>query len=159
MKKTRKFYSEVQSEGGEGAHPGMNHLDRIGGEARRPPDDDGGLQAAGDGNCAAQPCLVRECDLSADLAGLSLSDHHRDWMSYEYWPGGYRTRWIPFCVGALEDALASFGKPETFNTDEGSQFISNAFTVVLRAAEIKMRMDGWGRLDGQCLNRAAMVLY
>jgi putative transposase len=50
-----------------------------------------------------------------------------------------------FCVEALEDALARFGKPEIFNTDQGSQFTSNAFTGVLRAAEIKISMDGRGR--------------
>ena len=50
-----------------------------------------------------------------------------------------------FCVEALEDALARFGKPEIFNTDQGSQFTSNAFTGVLREAEIKISMDGRGR--------------
>ena len=50
-----------------------------------------------------------------------------------------------FCVEALEEALARFGKPEIFNTDQGSQFTSNAFTGVLRAAEIKISMDGRGR--------------
>jgi putative transposase len=50
-----------------------------------------------------------------------------------------------FCVEALKDALARFGKPEIFNTDQGSQFTSNAFTGVLRAAEIKISMDGRGR--------------
>src|SRR3546814_6496204 len=52
-----------------------------------------------------------------------------------------------FCVEALEDALARFGKPEIFNTDQGSQFTSNAFTGVLRAAEIKISMDGRGRSE------------
>lgn len=50
-----------------------------------------------------------------------------------------------FCVEALEEALACFGKPEIFNTDQGSQFTSNAFTGVLRATEIKISMDGRGR--------------
>jgi len=50
-----------------------------------------------------------------------------------------------FCVEALLDALARHGKPEIFNTDQGSQFTSNAFTGVLRAAEIKISMDGRGR--------------
>ena len=50
-----------------------------------------------------------------------------------------------FCVEALEEALARFGKPEIFNTDQGSQFASNAFTGVLRAAEIKISIDGRGR--------------
>ena len=50
-----------------------------------------------------------------------------------------------FCVDALKAALASHGKPEIFNTDQGSQFTSNAFTGVLREAEIKISMDGRGR--------------
>jgi len=50
-----------------------------------------------------------------------------------------------FCVGALEDALARFGRPEIFNTDQGSQFTSLAFTSVLRDAEVRISMDGRGR--------------
>ncbi len=50
-----------------------------------------------------------------------------------------------FCVEALQDALARYRKPEIFNTDQGSQFTSQAFTGVLRAAEVKISMDGRGR--------------
>src|SRR3546814_13255354 len=50
-----------------------------------------------------------------------------------------------FCVAALEEALARFGKPEIFNTDQGSQFTSFAFTTVLRAADVRISMDGRGR--------------
>jgi len=50
-----------------------------------------------------------------------------------------------FCVAALEEALARFGKPEIFNTDQGSQFTSATFTDTLRAAGIKISMDGRGR--------------
>jgi putative transposase len=50
-----------------------------------------------------------------------------------------------FCVEALEEALTRFGKPEIFNTDQGSQFTSTAFTDVLRRNEIKISMDGRGR--------------
>jgi transposase InsO family protein len=39
-----------------------------------------------------------------------------------------------FCVTALEEAIARFGKPEIFNTDQGSQFTSFAFTNTLRDA-------------------------
>ena len=52
---------------------------------------------------------------------------------------------VGFCVAALEEALARFGKPEIFNTDQGSQFTSEAFTGVLLAAGIKVSMDGRGR--------------
>jgi putative transposase len=50
-----------------------------------------------------------------------------------------------FCVSALEEALARFGKPEIFNTDQGSQFTSTAFTGTLEAAGIRISMDGRGR--------------
>ena len=50
-----------------------------------------------------------------------------------------------FCLAALEDALARHGTPEIFNTDQGSQFTSAAFTGMLAAAGIKISMDGRGR--------------
>jgi len=50
-----------------------------------------------------------------------------------------------FCVEALKEALAHYGKPEIFNTDQGSQFTSFAFTGVLQAAEVQISMDGRGR--------------
>jgi putative transposase len=50
-----------------------------------------------------------------------------------------------FCVEAVEEALARHGKPEIFNTDQGSQFTSAAFTGTLAAAGIAISMDGRGR--------------
>src|SRR5208337_3669950 len=50
-----------------------------------------------------------------------------------------------FCVAALEDALARYGKPEIFNTDQGSQFTSAAFTGVMIEAGVRVSMDGRGR--------------
>ena len=50
-----------------------------------------------------------------------------------------------FCLSALEEALARFGKPEIFNTDQGGQFTSLAFTDRLPAAGIRVSMDGRGR--------------
>jgi putative transposase len=49
-----------------------------------------------------------------------------------------------FCVETLEDALARHGKPEVFNTDQGSQFTGAAFTGLLAASDIKISMDGKG---------------
>jgi len=49
-----------------------------------------------------------------------------------------------FCVAALEEALARHGKPEIFNTDQGSQFTSEDFTRVLIDNQIKISMDGKG---------------
>jgi len=52
---------------------------------------------------------------------------------------------VSLCVSALEEALARFGRPEIFNTDQGSQFTSAVFTGVLAAAGIRISMDGRGR--------------
>ncbi len=49
-----------------------------------------------------------------------------------------------FCIEALEEALARYGKPEIFNTDQGSQFTSIDFTRVLKDAEVAISMDGKG---------------
>ena len=50
-----------------------------------------------------------------------------------------------FCVEALEEALACYGAPEIFNTDQGAQFTSEAFTDVLKAHGVAISMDGKGR--------------
>jgi putative transposase len=50
-----------------------------------------------------------------------------------------------FCVAALDEALSRYGTPEIFNTDQGAQFTSAAFTDRLAAAGIKISMDGRGR--------------
>ena len=49
------------------------------------------------------------------------------------------------CVTALEQAIAGFGRPEIFNTDQGSQFTSFAFTNTLQQTGIRVSMDGRGR--------------
>jgi putative transposase len=50
-----------------------------------------------------------------------------------------------FCVEALEEAITRYGRPEIFNTDQGSQFTSAEFTGVLKAHDIRISMDGKGR--------------
>ena len=50
-----------------------------------------------------------------------------------------------FCVEALQEALTRFGRPEIFNTDQGSQFTAEAFTDVLKANAVAISMDGKGR--------------
>ena len=52
---------------------------------------------------------------------------------------------VAFCLEALDEALARFGKPEVFNTDQGSQFTSAEFTGRLERAGIRISMDGRGR--------------
>ena len=50
-----------------------------------------------------------------------------------------------FCVEALEEAMSKFGRPEIFNTDQGSQFTSAEWIKVLKDAGIAISMDGKGR--------------
>jgi putative transposase len=51
-----------------------------------------------------------------------------------------------FCVEAVEEAIGRFGPPEIFNTDQGAQFTSQAFTNLLKDHDIKISMDGRGRV-------------
>ncbi len=50
-----------------------------------------------------------------------------------------------FCIEALNEAIAKYGTPEIFNTDQGAQFTSEDFTRILKESEIKISMDGKGR--------------
>lgn len=50
-----------------------------------------------------------------------------------------------FCVEALNEALTKYGTPEIFNTDQGAQFTSSAFTKVLESRGVRLSMDGRGR--------------
>ncbi len=59
-----------------------------------------------------------------------------------------------FCVEALEEAIARYGAPEVFNTDQGAQFTSEAFTSALKAHGVRISMDGKGRwLDNVYVER------
>jgi putative transposase len=49
-----------------------------------------------------------------------------------------------FCVSALESVLRRHGRPEVFNTDQGSQYTGAAFTGVLKAHQVTLSMDGKG---------------
>jgi putative transposase len=61
---------------------------------------------------------------------------------------------VEFCVEALQEALARFGHPEIFNSDQGSQFTSSAFTGVLQQAGVRISMDGRGRwMDNVLIER------
>jgi len=50
-----------------------------------------------------------------------------------------------FCIGCLETALQKYGSPEIFNSDQGGQFTSSAFTDVLKQHHVQISMDGRGR--------------
>lgn len=52
-----------------------------------------------------------------------------------------------FCIEALEEALRRYGKPDIFNTDQGAQFTSKAFTDLLKNNSVSISMDGRGRVQ------------
>ena len=52
---------------------------------------------------------------------------------------------VDFCISALNEAIEKYGSPEIFNTDQGSQFTSDAFIDVLKSNGIQISMDGKGR--------------
>ena len=56
-----------------------------------------------------------------------------------------------FCVDALQEAITRYGKPEIFNTDQGSQFTSLDFTQVLKDHQIAISMDGKGYVNHEKL--------
>ncbi len=59
-----------------------------------------------------------------------------------------------FCVEAAEEAIVRYGAPEVFNTDQGAQFTSEAFTGALKAHGVRISMDGKGRwLDNAYVER------
>jgi len=59
------------------------------------------------------------------------------------------------CIETLNLALAKYGKPDIFNSDQGSQFTSNDFTEILKNGGISISMDGRGR----CLDNAKMERF
>jgi len=59
-----------------------------------------------------------------------------------------------FCVEALKEALARYGVPGIFNSDQGAQFTSTGFTEVLLDAKVRISMDGRGRwIDNRMIER------
>ncbi len=61
---------------------------------------------------------------------------------------------VEFCIEALEEAIKTYGPPEIFNTDQGSQFTGPRFTQSLRDANVRLSMDGRGRwLDNVFIER------
>lgn len=65
-----------------------------------------------------------------------------------------KSRDADFCFAALKEALTKYGAPEILNTDQSSQFTSGAWIDVLRAAKVKISMDGKGRwIDNRMIER------
>ena len=88
---------------------------------------------------------------SADITYIPMAKGFLYLIAIMDWHSRYVLSWqlsntmdVDFCVQALEEALCK-GQPEIFNTDQGSQFTSDAFTGALRDQGIQVSMDGKGR--------------
>jgi len=104
------------------------------------------------------PYLLRDVTVShinqvwsADITYIPMPHGFMYLVAVMDWFSRYVLSWrlsntldVDFCLEALEEAL-SYGKPEIFNTDQGSQFTSLAFTGRLSKEQIKISMDGRGR--------------
>jgi putative transposase len=98
---------------------------------------------------------------SADITYVPLARGFMYLVAVLDWHSRYVLSWelsntldSGFCVAALEAALAQRRRPEIFNTDQGAQFTSQAFTSVLLGAGVAISMDGRGRaLDNVFIER------
>ncbi|MCF6314093.1 MAG: IS3 family transposase [Verrucomicrobiales bacterium] len=96
-----------------------------------------------------------------DITYIPLGDSHVYLCVVMDWSSRYVISWRlsnsldkAFCIECLEEAIQKEGSPEIFNTDQGSQFTSEAFTDVLTSHGIKISMDGKGRaLDNVMIER------
>jgi putative transposase len=105
------------------------------------------------------PYLLRGLDISrpdqvwaTDITYIRLNRGFAYLVAVMDWYSRYVLSWelsltleTDFCLEALRNAL-KLGKPEIFNTDQGCQFTSEAFTGILKAEEIMISMDGRGRV-------------
>jgi putative transposase len=97
---------------------------------------------------------------SSDLTYVPLRQGFMYLVAVIDWYSRYVLAWAlsntlegAFCLEALQQALC-LGKPEVWNTDQGSQFTADAYTATLEAAEIRISMDGKGRaLDNIFIER------
>ena len=88
---------------------------------------------------------------AADITYIPMARGFLYLVAIMDWYSRYVVAWnlsntldVDFCVGALEEALSK-GRPEVFNTDQGSQFTSEAFTGLLEQHGVRISMDGKGR--------------
>lgn len=89
---------------------------------------------------------------SADITYLRVPGGHLYLMGIIDWYSRKIVSWtlsnsmdVRFCLEALQSAIYTHGKPEIFNTDQGSQFTSDAFIECLESNGIRISMDGKGR--------------
>ena len=89
---------------------------------------------------------------SSDITYLRIERGFAYLVAVIDWHSRYVLAWrlsntmdTAFCVEALAEAIQHYGTPEIFNTDQGSQFTSEAFTGLLKKHQIRISMDGKGR--------------
>lgn len=114
------------------------------------------------------PYLLRKLDIiesdqvwCTDITYIPVGRSHVYLTAVMDWSSRYVISWqlsnsldASFCVECLEDALEIEGDPKIFNTDQGSQFTSDAFTGKLKERGIQISMDGKGRaLDNRMIER------
>lgn len=114
------------------------------------------------------PYLLRDLSIErsnqvwcTDITYIALGTSHVYLVAVMDWSSRYVISWrlcnsldATFCLECLEEALEKEGCPEIFNTDQGSQFTSDAFTGTLNKHGIKISMDGRGRaLDNRMIER------
>lgn len=117
---------------------------------------------------AVYPYLLRDVAIervnqawSADITSIPLAHGFAYLVAIVDWYSRKVLAWrisntldAGFCVDCLRQALADFGVPEIFNSDQGCQFTSDAFTGVLKQHGIAISMDGRGRaLDNVFIER------
>lgn len=113
------------------------------------------------------PYLLRDVEIvrpnqvwSTDITYIPLANGFMYLVAVIDWYSRYILDWRLsntmdgiFCIDALEQALTG-GRPEIFNSDQGSQFTARAFTEILEAAAVRISMDGRGRaLDNIFIER------
>lgn len=114
------------------------------------------------------PYLLRGMDItranqvwSADITYLPMARGFCYLMAIMDWASRKVLAWrlsntlgASFCTEALEEAIRKYGVPEIFNTDQGSQFTSDAFIGILESHDVNISMDGKGRwLDNVFIER------
>ena len=114
------------------------------------------------------PYLLRGMDITranqvwaADITYLPMARGFCYLMAIMDWASRKVLAWrlsntldASFCTEALEEAIRKYGTPEIFNTDQGSQFTSDAFIGILESHDINISMDGKGRwLDNVFIER------
>ena len=115
------------------------------------------------------PYLLRKCKIerpnqvwSTDITYTAVAGHRLfvigivDWFSRKVLAYNVVNTMDAFhCVDTLKTAIDSYGKPEIFNSNQGSQFTSSEFLTELRNHGIQISMDGRGR----CLDNAKMERF